>query len=208
MKREDRERLKIVRSGVGKSLSERAYTPAQSESILAEALSDCERQRDEYAAAVADLTAQRNQYRDAELMWERLMMELLGEDGPGSVRKEVEKLKAKVAFYIAEARYHRDCERLCSREYDRLKTDRISKLAAITGPLKGVYDNLIRSNATYAAHLVREAIFRLKDQDQALRVFRRSYQDAMEKASKEDQLTLQNYLGYAAQEAEKVLGER
>lgn len=164
--REDKERLKIVRSGVGKSLSERAYTPAQSERILAEALSDCERQRDEYAAAVADLTAQRNQYRDAELMWERLMMELLGEDGPGSVREAVEKLKGKVAFYIAEARYHRDCERLCSREYDRLH-----------------------------------------DQSQALKVFQRSYQDAMGKASQEDQLTLQNYLGYAAQEAEKVLGE-
>lgn len=163
MRREDRERLKIVRNGVGKSLSERAYTPAQSESILADALSECEKQRDEYAAAVADLTAQRDQFRDAELMWERLMMELLGEDGPGSVRNAIEKLKGKVANYIAEARYHRDCERLCSREYDRIK--------------------------------------------QALKVFKGSYLEAMEKASQDDQLTLQNYMGYAAQEIEKVFDD-
>jgi hypothetical protein len=203
--REDWERLKIVRNGVGKSLSERAYTPAQSESILVDALSECEKQRDEYAAAVADLTAQRNQFRDAELMWERLMMELLGEDGPGSVRESIEKLKRKVVHYITEARYHRDCERLCSREYDRIKRER--ETAEIVGPLKGVYDNLIRSDARYAAHLVRDAAHRLHDQNQALRVFKRSYLEAIQNASQDDQLTLQNYMGYAAQEIKKVLGD-
>lgn len=34
-----------------------------------------------------------NAHRDAEIMWEKLMMELVGEDGPGSVREAITALK-------------------------------------------------------------------------------------------------------------------
>jgi cell division septum initiation protein DivIVA len=46
---------------------------------------------------------------------------VLANAGYSMQEAEIRKLRQKVAYYIGEARYHRDCERLCSREYNRLK---------------------------------------------------------------------------------------
>lgn len=56
-----------------------------------------ERQRDQL---LIDIAA----HVDAEGMWERLMMELVGEDGPGSVRTAIEQLKLERGAYLQEVK--------------------------------------------------------------------------------------------------------
>lgn len=56
-----------------------------------------ERQRDQL---LIDIAA----HVDAEGMWERLMMELVGEDGPGSVRTAIEQLKLERDAYMQEVK--------------------------------------------------------------------------------------------------------
>lgn len=47
-------------------------------------------------AEVKQLTYERNMHREAERSWEALMMELVGEDGPGSVREAINKLQTDI----------------------------------------------------------------------------------------------------------------
>lgn len=44
---------------------------------------------------IAALRAEQGEYKNAEIQWEKLMMELLGEDGLKSVRKKIENLKTE-----------------------------------------------------------------------------------------------------------------
>lgn len=56
-----------------------------------------ERERDQL---LIDIAA----HVDAEGMWERLMMEIVGEDGPGSVRTAIEQLKLERDAYMQEVK--------------------------------------------------------------------------------------------------------
>lgn len=46
---------------------------------------------------------------------------VLANAGYSMQKAEIKKLKGKVAYYIGEARYWRDCERLCNAQYNHLR---------------------------------------------------------------------------------------
>lgn len=52
---------------------------------------------------VAELMAQAEMHRNAEIMWEKTMMAAVGEDGPSDVIKAIDKIKAERDAALAQA---------------------------------------------------------------------------------------------------------
>lgn len=57
---------------------------------------------------IADQSLALSLHMDAEANWERLMMELVGEDGTGSVRTAIEQLKLERSAYLSEVKQQRE----------------------------------------------------------------------------------------------------
>lgn len=58
--------------------------------------------------AISDQVLMADFASEASGVWEPLMMELIGEDGPGSVRTAIEKMKAESSAYLDEVMKQRE----------------------------------------------------------------------------------------------------
>lgn len=94
---------------------------------------------------VAKLMAQAEMHRDAEIMWEKTMMQAVGEDGPKSVVEAIDKIKAErdaLASELREMTDQRDAFAIRLEDSEEQYSELHNKNSALAAQVAGIKDEI------------------------------------------------------------------